>query len=183
MDILQRDITVLPLSQLVTNTGQIDGVPANPRVIKGEKFEALKKSLQKANHTGVHPLKVYEHEGAYVVLGGNMRLRALQDLGVQEVACIIIPDDASEEDLRQIVIEDNSQFGEWDNDMLANEWDAQELADWGVDVPGNKGEQEDLSDTIETEYKVEVTCTCEKEQENLYNDLTSQGYQCRILTL
>ena len=171
MDILQRDITMLPLSQLVPNAGQIAGVPTNPRLIKGEKFEALKKSLQKANHTGVHPLKVYDVDGAYVVLGGNMRLRALQDLGVQEVACIIIPDDASEEDLRQIVIEDNSQFGEWDNDMLANEWGAQELAEWGVDVP--TFEEQESNDEIarkEAEFRERMAAGEISEEDEEYQE-------------
>lgn len=185
MNIRQLPLTMLPLEQLVNNEGQIADVPANPRLIKDDQYKALVKSLQEDDLTGVEPLKVYPMGEQYVVLGGNMRFRALQELKAKDVACIIVPEDTPAKVLRKIVTIDNSQFGEYDWDALANEWDAEELKDWGVDVPTEKlpEEQPDLSDTIDVEYKVEVSCTCEVEQEKLYNELTAQGYSCRLLTL
>ena len=135
MDITKTEASLFRVSDLRVNEGQIDGVPANPRQINDTDFAKLKKSLQASNLTGVMPLKVYEHNGEYIVLGGNMRLRALQELGVKSVSCIVVPKDTDTDTLCQIVIEDNSTFGEWDYDALANEWPADKLQDWGVDVP------------------------------------------------
>ena len=135
MNITKTEITTLPLKHLRPNTGQIEGVPANPRQIDKKEYAKLKKSLQADNLTGVMPLKVYLHNGEYVVLGGNMRLRALKEIGAKDVECIVVPADTDADTLRKIVITDNSTFGEWDNDMLANEWDVDELQSWGVDVP------------------------------------------------
>lgn len=134
MEIKDGAITILPIKDLVQNEGQIEGVPANPRFIRDADYEKLKTSLQKDNLTGVLPLKVYAAGGKYIVLGGNMRYRALQELGTTEVACIILPKTDSKT-LRKIVQLDNATFGNWDYDMLANEWDTEELDEWGVDVP------------------------------------------------
>ena len=135
MNITTSQVTLLPLSHLVANTGQIEGVPANPRVLKDKQYKALVKSLKKDNLTGVLPLKVFLHNDQYVVLGGNQRLHALQEVKAEQVACIIVPEDAPAETLRKIVVLDNSTFGEWDMDMLANEWNTEELQEWGVELP------------------------------------------------
>ena len=138
MQITDTTIVSIPLSQLVCNEGQIDGVPANPRILRDEKYRALVASLRADNLTGINPLKVYASGGQYVVLGGNMRLRALQEIGASECPCIEIPQDTPTEVLRKIVVLDNSTFGEWDWDMLANEWDDAELKEWGIDLPTAK---------------------------------------------
>lgn len=137
MNITETNVQVLPLKYLRENKGQIEGVPANPRILKDDKYKALVESLREDDMTGAFPLKVYKHNGEYVVLGGNMRLKALRELYDNEyaVSCVLIPADVPAEKLRKMVVLDNSTFGEWDFDMLANEWDADELQDWGVDVP------------------------------------------------
>lgn len=137
MKIRETDAQMIPLAQLTPNTGQIEGVPANPRYISEDEYKALKKSLKEDDLTGVMPLVVVKHDEGYVVLGGNMRLRALQEDGAKDVSCIVVPENMPADKLRKIVISDNSTFGEWDFDMLANEWDAEELGDWGVDVPAD----------------------------------------------
>lgn len=147
MSIKETNVKMLPIGQLVTNDGQIEGVPANPRQINKADFEKLKSSLRANDLTGVMPLKVYPKGEQYVVLGGNMRLRALQELGAAEVSCIVLPENTDVETLREVVIVDNSTFGEWDNDMLANEWDVQELSDWGVEL---------LSEDEKNEYSRKV---------------------------
>jgi len=79
-------------------------------------------------------------------------------------------------------------FGEWDWDVLANDWDVKELEEWGLEgFPFEEEEKEkelnDISDTIESSYRIEVEIENEEEQEKLYNELIEKGYICRILTL
>lgn len=150
MNILETKAVQLPISVLVNNEGQIEGVPANPRVLRDEKYEALKASMQNDNLTGVLPLKVYQQGNEYIVLGGNMRLQVLKELGAEQVSCIIVPNDTPADVLRKIVITDNSTFGDWDMDMLANEWEEDELKDWGVELPlGDIPSEEDVMGLFE----------------------------------
>ena len=69
-----------------------------------------------------------------IVLGGNMRLKACKEAGLKEIP-IILADDLTEDQQRQFIIKDNVGFGEWDWEMIANEWDAEEISEWGLDVP------------------------------------------------
>ena len=125
----------IDISQVHPNEGQIEGLPANPRLIKDGRFKKLVKSIQNLPEmTEARDLLVYPHEGGYIVIGGNMRLRAYQELGWEEVPCCVLPDNMPVDKLREMVIQDNNPFGEDDWDMLANEWDAEELNDWGFDV-------------------------------------------------
>lgn len=130
----------IPLTDLAPNTGQIPGVPRNPRIIRDERFAKLVRSLKEdPEMLELRELLVHEHDGAFVVLGGNMRLKALKHLGEKEAPCKVIPAGWPAEKLRAIVTKDNVGFGEWDWEQLANEWDAEELADWGLDthIPTN----------------------------------------------
>lgn len=135
MNITETDARKISLALLQPNEGQLEeiGIHANPRQITEDQYQALKASMQADNLTGAMPLKVYEHEGTFVVLGGNMRLRALKELGLQEVACIVVPKETDAETLNKIIITDNSTFGDWDMDALAN-WN-EPLDEWGVDMP------------------------------------------------
>ena len=164
MNILETNVQVLPLKYLHENKGQIEGVPANPRILKDDKYKALLESLSKDDLTGVLPLKIYKHGDEFVVLGGNMRLKALRELKGKEyaVSCVEIPEDTPVEVLRKIVVLDNSTFGEWDFDMLANEWDSDELKAWSVDVPEMETQDEEPTaqedDFDEEKDKVETVC-------------------------
>lgn len=126
----------LPISKLVNNTGQIEGLPANPRTINKDDYQKLLKSLQDdpdfLNHK---PLHVYAHDGKYIVLGGNQRLKALKELGHKDVPVTIYDPETPVEVLKRRIIVDNSTFGDYDMDMLGNEWDDEPLDDWGVDLP------------------------------------------------
>lgn len=114
------------------NIKEIKPNPDNPRVIKDDKFAKLKKSIQDfPQMLELRPLVLDENN---IVLGGNMRLRALQDLGIEEVP-IIYAKDLTEEQKKEFTIKDNLNYGEWDWDVLANEWDVEKLADWGMDIP------------------------------------------------
>ena len=134
----------LLISKLVNNTGQIEGLPANPRTINKDDYKKLLKSLQDdpdfLNHK---PLHVYEHDGKYIVLGGNQRLKALKELGHKDVPVTIYDPETPVEVLKRRIIVDNSTFGDYDMDMLANEWDDEPLDDWGVDLPDDWLKQED----------------------------------------
>lgn len=135
MDIKETQSRMLKVADLRPNEGQIPNVPANPRYISEREYDELKASIEADNLTGVLQMKVYQYEGTWVVLDGNMRLKALQDLGIDEVQCLLVPDDTDAKTLRKIVVSANSTFGQWDMDMLANEWDADEVQAWGVLIP------------------------------------------------
>lgn len=110
--------------------------PNNPRVIRDEKFEKLKNSIKEfPKMMKLRPMVI---NGDNVVLGGNMRLRALKDLGYKEIPdeWVKRADELTEDEQRRFIIADNVGFGEHDWEMLANEWDVQELEDWGLDVVG-----------------------------------------------
>ena len=109
--------------------------PANPRIIRDDKFEQLKASIEQfPKMMELRPIVV---DNTGMVLGGNMRLRALQDLGYKEVPpeWVRQADDLTEDEKRRFIITDNEGFGQCDWDILANEWDAAELVEWGLDVP------------------------------------------------
>jgi len=110
---------------------QIKSNPNNPRLIKDDKFYKLVKSLEEdPDFCNVRPVVVNKD---MIVLGGNMRLKAAKELGWKEIPCEIV--DWSEEKQRAFTIKDNVGYGEWDWDMLANEWDAEQLNEWGLDIP------------------------------------------------
>ena len=114
--------------------------PNNPRVIRDEKFKKLVKSIKEfPEMLEARPVVVNPD---MVVLGGNMRLKALREAGVEEAPVYIASWDEVKQ--RQFIIKDNVGFGEWDWDALANEWNEEELQDWGLDIPGFEEMQEVL---------------------------------------
>ena len=105
--------------------------PNNPRLIKDDKFKKLVKSIQEfPDMLNVRPIVVNKD---MIVLGGNMRLKAIKEAGHTEVAVEVV--DWTEEKQKEFIVKDNLGYGEWDWDDLANNWDAQELTDWGLDIP------------------------------------------------
>lgn len=163
---------------------KIKGNPSNPRIIKNDKFKKLVKSIEEfPEMLKLRPIVVDE---GMVVLGGNMRLKASKDAGLKEV-WIEIAEGLTEEQKKEFIVKDNVGFGEWEWDMLANEWDSVQLAEWGLDVWQNEDDEQnndvnDISDNITEEYRVEIELTSEREQEQVFNELTKKGYKCRILT-
>lgn len=127
----------IPLKQLHTNEGQIQGVPRNPRFIRNDKFEDLKRSIENSPEMlALRELIVYDNGGQLVIIGGNMRYRAMKELGYGEAPCKVLAKETPAEKLREYIIKDNLPYGQNDWSALADEWDAGELADWGMDVPG-----------------------------------------------
>jgi len=123
---------------------QIKPNPDNPRTIRDKNFKKLVNSIKEfPEMLDLRPIVVNKD---MVILGGNMRYRACQEAGLKEVP-VIIADKLTEKKQREFVIKDNISGGEWDWDLLANEWSTDELNDWGLDVPDwNANEPEiDLS--------------------------------------
>ena len=136
MELLQA--VMIPLDKLENNTGQIDGIPANPRTITKKEADRLKKSIKDTPEMlNVRELWVVPNGEKYVVISGNQRLRALKAIGYKQAICKIIPDGY---DKLALAIKDNVESGEWDNDMLSADWDLSKLADWGVNIGSSKEE-------------------------------------------
>ena len=108
--------------------------PNNPRIIKDEKFDKLKKSIKEfPKMMALRPMVINQDN---IVLGGNMRLKALKELGYTELPdeWVKRAENLTDEEARRFIIADNVGFGEHDWEMLANEWDSVELEDWGLDA-------------------------------------------------
>ena len=113
------------------NIKEIKPNPNNPRVLKDDKFKKLVQSLKDfPEMANVRPIVVNTE---MIVLGGNMRLRAMQEAGWKKAPVQIV--DWSIEKQNEFIIKDNVGFGEWDWDVLANEWNESELTEWGLDLP------------------------------------------------
>lgn len=159
--------------------------PNNPRIIKDDKFKKLVKSIQEfPKMMTLRPMIIDENN---IVLGGNMRLKALHELGFKEIPkeWVKKANDLTPEETRRFIIADNVGFGEHDWEMLANNWDVAELSEWGLDIP-EFAESEDLEDksgSIKEDFRIEVICKDEQDQEKIYNKFIEQGYECRLLTL
>ena len=110
---------------------EVKSNPNNPRLIKDDKFKKLVKSIQDfPDMLNVRPIVVNKD---MVVLGGNMRLKAIKEAGLKEINVDIV--DWNEQQQKEFIVKDNVGYGEWDWDDLANNWDAQELTEWGLDIP------------------------------------------------
>ena len=106
--------------------------PTNPRIIKDDKFAKLVKSIKEfPDMLNVRPIVVNKD---MVVLGGNMRLKAIKEAGYKEVAIEIV--DWTEQQQKEFIVKDNVGYGEWDWSDLANNWDSEQLEEWGLDIPG-----------------------------------------------
>jgi hypothetical protein len=114
------------------NINEIKPNPNNPRIIKDDKFKKLVKSIQDfPQMLELRPIVIDENN---IVLGGNMRLKACIEAGLKDVP-VKQAKDLTEEQKKEFIIKDNVQFGSHDWSELANNWDAQELTDWGLDIP------------------------------------------------
>lgn len=188
----------IPLSKLHLNTGQIKDVPKNPRFIKDERFAALKKSIEDdPEMLNLRELVAYDNNGELVVILGNMRYRAMKELGYKDAPVKVLPAETDAKKLRAYIQKDNIAFGQNDWDLLGNEWDIEELQDFGLECDfltdnedmtdnedeGKNDEIEDFRSELTPQYKIEISFDNEEEQEKIYNELTERGLSCRILTL
>lgn len=172
------------LSCLELNEGQIVGIPKNPRYLKGEEHDKLKKSLKDSPELLQYkPLMVYAIEGGkFVVICGNMRLRICQELhnegveGFDALPCFVLNKDVPIAKIKEYAIKDNVQAGNWDWDELANgDWEVEDLQDWGVDCSFlQHDDAENLDDFFEEvesgeakkEKKIEIKVSIPEEEED-----------------
>jgi hypothetical protein len=142
----------------------------NPRIIKNDKFKKLVKSIQEfPEMLKLRPIVVDED---MIVLGGNMRLKASKAAGLKEV-WIEVAEGLTEEQKKEFIVKDNVGFGEWEWDMLANEWDSVQLAEWGLDVWQDPEPEAEVKDEIYTKNIEAPTYEPKNEkpkEEELYNE-------------
>ena len=177
----------IPVSQLVPNNGQIDGIPKNPRFIRNDRFEKLVKSIQdNPEFLGARELIVHKQGEKYIVLCGNMRYRASKELNIDQLPCKVIPEYFSLEQIKAIIIKDNISFGSDDMEALANEWDVVDLADWGMEFNSfvndnknndsidysDKNEEYDITDFENQKYTIKLEFT--EEDYNFVKDKIQQ---------
>jgi len=118
----------------------------NPRHIRDEKFKKLVKSIKEfPEMLNLRPFVVNEQG---VILGGNMRYQACIELGIEDVP-VVVAEGLTEEQQKEFVIKDNVNFGEWDWDILANEWESPTLNNWGLDVWDSSSQLLDIDDIYE----------------------------------
>lgn len=135
------------------NTGQIAGLPANPRQWTKAQLDNLKASIEETPELlEARGCIVDYHEGKYVCLGGNMRYAACKALGMSELPCYVVPEGTTLLKKKQIVAKDNVSMGDWDFDALANEWSDMDLEGWGVPIPPEWGAA--AADAAETNSRV-----------------------------
>jgi len=171
---------------------EVKSNPNNPRVIKDDNFRKLVNSIKEfPKMLKIRPIVVNDD---MIVLGGNMRLKACKEAGLKEVP-IIKAEDLTEDEQRQFIIKDNVSGGEWDWDMLASDWDAEKLEEWGLDTwpeasdGGDLGEpysppEDAFSDEgvgYKEQYGVIVKCVSEREQEQIFKRLSEEGFECKIV--
>ena len=134
----------ISINLLDFNKGQLKGLPKNPRFVRNYRFEATKKSIEESPEMlELRELIVYPYaEGRYIVVCGNLRLRACKELGHKEVPCKVLKPETTAEKLREYATKDNVNFGENDLDIMQNEWNISELQNWGVEFAPEKKSDE-----------------------------------------
>ena len=173
----------IDITKLEFNEGQIKGLSKNPRYLKENEYEKLKKSLTDSpEFLEYKPLMVYAMDnGNYVTICGNMRLRVANELRIDghsefdTIPCVILKADTQIEKIKEYAIKDNVQAGNWDWDELANGWEVEELQDWGVDCSFlQHDDAESLDDFFEEvesgeakkEKKIEIKVRIPEEEED-----------------
>jgi len=167
---------------------EIHSNPGNPRLIKDDRFKKLVKSISEfPKMMELRPI-VVDSDG--LILGGNMRFKALQELKYKDIPdnWVKRADELTEAEKREFIIKDNVGFGENDWDILAS-WDQDKLTEWGIDIPnilpggGGADPFNDPGITAENKYGIIVECDSAGAQESIFNDLTGMGYKCKILVV
>jgi len=139
-------IEEIDVSRIQLNTGQVPGLPRNPRLVKKERYEITKRSIEESPEMlELREIIVVEYmPEKYVVVCGNLRFRACKELGHKTVHCKVLPPDTPAKKLREFATKDNINYGEDDKDAIANEWKEfqGELADWGMEFEQPKKKDE-----------------------------------------
>lgn len=160
----------IKISEIKTN-------PDNPRIIRDEQYKKLVRSITEfPQMLELRPLVVDEN---LMVLGGNMRLRAAKEAGQKELP-VLKASELTDEQKNRFIIADNLSFGEWDFDKLANEWDAEQLNDWGLDVPIEPEPDSETEESAGSKAIVTVSFDDLMDAVTTVNELTEKGYKCKV---
>lgn len=137
MEVVKKVLTQqIKISLLQSNTGQVPGLPKNPRLIKDDKYLKLLQSLKEdPEMLDLRELIVFPFEDKFIVIAGNMRLKAMSELGYKEAPCKILSADTPVEKLKAYTIKDNIGYGDHNWADLQIEWDVEQLCEWGLDMP------------------------------------------------
>lgn len=161
--------------------------PNNPRIIKDWRFDKLCDNIRKyPKLLTLRPIVVESRKNP-VILGGNMRYKALGELGYKNIdeSWIAYADELTPAERQAFIILDNAPFGEWDMEALANEWNAEQLADWGLDMPvfGDDVVPKDDNSLVDAKptYKLEIFFSDEEDQKKVHSYLVEKGYRCKII--
>lgn len=143
-------IKFVPVEDCEFNEGQIPGCPSNPRTREEERQKKLEKSIEELPEmTVARACLVYKYNGKYVVIGGNRRLESHRALNKKNIPVIEIPENTPIDKIRRIAIIDNESTGKTDWQKIKEEWNLEEIKDWGVDLPSDW----DLSEENEKEVR------------------------------
>lgn len=172
-------------------------MPKTPRFIKDERFAALKKSIEDdPEMLNLRELVAYDNKGELVVILGNIRYRAMKELGYKDAPVKVLPPETEAKKLRAYIQKDNIAFGQNDWDLFGNEWDVAELEDFGLECDflgsvedeinkeeekQNEKEEKDYSNDIQELFSMQLDFENEEELQKAYEELTNNGYSCRIL--
>ncbi len=188
MQILART-EKLNVKNLRNNVGQLKdkGIPANPRRIDKHAYNKLKTSLFEKDLNEIKELLVIPHNDTYVVLSGNMRLKAYKELDYMHVLCKVIDPNIDTETLKKIIIIENTNYGSWDHDILANEWEPELLDSWGYDLPDldmsvlqdDKGLIEN-AEKLKDKFVLKVSGKNQDEIMSLLNELQDRGFEVDV---
>ena len=154
--------------------------PNNPRLIKDDKFKKLCQSIKDfPEMLELRPIVVNKD---HIILGGNMRYKAAKEIGLKEIPVTIA--DLTPEQEREFLIKDNVSGGEWDWELLANEWDSEELEAWGLDLPKFEQEYEEIIPSGYEENQrwfLNIEFDSEQNCQEWYDKLTNEGLICKIV--
>lgn len=173
------------------NSGQIEGLPKNPRFVKTDKFEKLVKSIKEdPEMLELRECLVYPYKNRFVVIAGNMRLQALKELKYKKVLCKILPIETSIEKLKSYTIKDNVSIGSHDFDLLANDWEVNQLIEWGLDIPhfedANYEEPNDEGEKLVIAPNLKIVFKTPEELQKAQNEIqeiVDRNYPTAVLSI
>jgi len=179
----------ISIKNLRNNVGQLKdlGVPANPRRIDKHAYNKLKTSLFEKDLNEIKELLVMPYNNTYVVLSGNMRLKAYKELGYMHIKCKVIDPEVDAQTLQKIIIVENTNYGSWDENILANEWEPELLDAWGYDLPelDMSGFEDDKSlientEKLKDKFILKVSGKNQDEIMALLNELQDRGFEVEL---
>lgn len=188
---MRKERMTVRIADIELNEGQLPWLPRNPRQWGKDDVRRTAQSIaEDPDFLEDRPLLLVPMDGGkYVDFAGNLRLEGCRKNKRKDAPCVVYWPETDEDraTIRRRAMKDNGSFGQWDYDALANDWDDLPLTEWGIPAWDTEKketkEKPDLSDKIDFQFKLEIDCANEQEQEQMYNELTGRGYPCRILTL